>query len=285
MTGLPGSAAFQGQLEKLIASVRGESIEEVFVAASIADLPGLKIISHHLRMLPQPVTLVPVEDLRELVRNPRVDLGSLVGLELKRAPLSIVELTAKRAVDILVSFSALVLLSPVLLLASIAIALDSPGPILFRQTRHGFNGLAFKIYKFRSMRVLENGVVIRQATVNDPRVTRVGRWLRRYSVDELPQLLNVLAGDMSIVGPRPHATAHDQYFSEALERYAFRQHVKAGLTGWAQVQGARGETETVEKMQRRVDLDIWYISNWSIWLDFYIMLKTLTIVFKAENAH
>ena len=212
-------------------------------------------------------------------------MGSLVALEMQRAPLSAFELFSKRAVDIVLSFVGLVVLSPVLLLTALAIRLDSPGPILFRQTRHGFNGQAFAIFKFRTMRVLENGPVIRQATENDPRVTKVGKWLRRYSVDELPQLLNVLAGDMSIVGPRPHATAHDKHFSEMLEKYAFRHHVKAGLTGWAQINGARGETDTLDKMERRVDLDLWYINNWSLQLDIYIMLKTAAIVVAPENAH
>ena len=135
------------------------------------------------------------------------------------------------------------------------------------------------------MRVLENGAAIRQAVENDPRVTRVGKILRRFSIDELPQLLNVLSGEMSIVGPRPHASAHDRQFSEILESYALRHQVKAGLTGWAQIHGARGETDTLEKIQRRVELDIWYISHWSLWLDIYIILRTIGAIAKGENAH
>jgi hypothetical protein len=138
---------------------------------------------------------------------------------------------------------------------AIAIKMDSKGPVFFRQTRHGFNGRPFVIYKFRSMTVMENGDVVRQAQKHDARVTRVGHWIRRLSVDELPQLINVVYGDMSIVGPRPHASAHDRYFTSAIEKYAFRHHVKSGITGWAQVCGARGETDTLDKMQRRVELD------------------------------
>ena len=231
------------------------------------------------------MTLLPVGALRDLLKQRRVDFGSMVAIEMHRAPLSQFELALKRMVDIVGAGAGLVLLSPLLVGASIAIRLDSPGPILFRQTRHGFNGRPFKIYKFRTMHVLEDGAVIRQATDNDPRVTRVGRFLRRYSIDELPQMLNVLSGEMSIIGPRPHASAHDEHFSAILEKYTFRHHVKGGMTGWAQINGARGETGTPEKMQRRVDLDIWYINHWSPWLDFYIMLKTARIVLTGENAH
>ncbi len=172
-----------------------------------------------------------------------------------------------------------------MLIVAIAIKLDSDGPILFRQTRHGFNGRPFGIYKFRSMTVLENGDVVQQAKKHDARVTRVGYWIRRFSIDELPQLLNVLYGDMSIVGPRPHASTHDRYFTSAIEKYAFRHHVKSGMTGWAQVNGSRGETETLEKMQKRVELDLWYINNWSIWLDFSIMARTIFVIFAGKNAY
>src|SRR5208283_6201349 len=189
------------------------------------------------------------------------------------------------AVDIVASIAALTLFAPLMIAVAIAIKLDSKGPVFFRQTRHGFNGRPFGIYKFRSMTVMENGDVVRQAQKNDKRVTKVGYWIRRLSIDELPQLLNVLFGDMSIVGPRPHASAHDRYFTSTIEKYAFRHHVKSGITGWAQVCGARGETDTLEKMQRRVELDLWYINNWSVWLDFSIMIRTIFVVFRGENAH
>ena len=282
----PASASTQTDgLEDFIQAIRGQDVEEVFVAAGLPDAAALTDIGRRLRVLPQPVTLVPVGALRDLLKQHRVDFGATVAVEMQRSPLSRFELALKRTVDVLGALCGLVLLSPLLVLTAAAVRFDSPGPILFRQTRHGFNGRPFLIYKFRTMRVLEDGAVIRQATANDPRVTRVGRVLRRLSVDELPQLLNVLAGEMSLVGPRPHAAAHDRQFTETLEKYAFRHHVKAGLTGWAQIQGARGETDTIEKMERRVDLDVWYINHWSLWLDFYIMLQTVRIVFKGENAH
>ena len=145
---------------------------------------------------------------------------------------------------------------------------------MFLQTRNGFNGRPFKMHKFRTMFVLEDGPVIRQATKDDPRVTRLGRLLRRANIDELPQLLNVIAGDMSLVGPRPHASAHNSEYEKIIANYAFRHHVKPGLTGWAQVNGLRGETRTVDIMAKRVEFDLWYINNWSFWLDFKILLRT-----------
>ena len=158
--------------------------------------------------------------------------------------------------------------------------------MLFTQRRKGADGRVFKIYKFRSMRVhTEQAGVLRQATRNDPRVTRVGAFLRRTSLDELPQFFNVLLGDMSLVGPRPHALAHDDKYAEVLSEYAFRNHVKPGITGWAQVNGFRGETARIEQMKARVDCDLWYINNWSIWLDFSVMIRTALVVFTSDNAH
>jgi exopolysaccharide biosynthesis polyprenyl glycosylphosphotransferase len=180
---------------------------------------------------------------------------------------------------------ALFALIPVILLTSILIRLDSSGPIVFRQTRNGFNGRSFRIFKFRTMHVLEDGPVIRQTTRNDARVTRVGRWLRRTSIDELPQLLNVLTGDMSLVGPRPHATAHNTEYQKLIANYACRYHVRPGITGWAQVNGLRGETPTVDMMETRVKLDLWYINNWNFWLDIKILAQTVLLMLRGQEAY
>jgi exopolysaccharide biosynthesis polyprenyl glycosylphosphotransferase len=188
-------------------------------------------------------------------------------------------------VDVFLSVVALLILSPLLMLVSVAIKLDSPGPIVFRQKRKGFNGRDFKIYKFRSMTVLEDGQTISQATRGDRRVTRVGRILRATSIDELPQLFNVLNGEMSLVGPRPHAIAHDNEYNESIANYAFRHHVKPGITGWAQIHGFRGGTADVDLMKKRVELDIWYINNWSLWLDLWIILLTCFEVARGRNAY
>ena len=175
------------------------------------------------------------------------------------------------------AISILLLLSPLMLLTALLIKLDSHGPVLFFQTRNGFNGRAFRIVKFRSMHVLEDGNAIRQATRTDPRVTRLGRWLRRTNTDELPQLFNVLNGDMSLVGPRPHAVAHNNEYDKLIANYALRNHVKPGITGWAQVNGYRGETPTTDLMEQCVAYDLSYISNWSMWLDIRILFRTLIL--------
>ena len=177
------------------------------------------------------------------------------------------ERAVKRALDFVCAAIAIVFLSPLFLLIAIAIKLDSKGPVIFKQRRNGFNSKQFVIYKFRSMTVLEDGAVIAQARKNDRRVTRVGQILRRSSMDELPQLFNVLKGDMSLVGPRPHALAHDNEYKVLIAKYAFRHHVKPGMTGWAQVNGLRGETGRLEQMVDRVKLDLWYVNHWSLGLD------------------
>ena len=161
-----------------------------------------------------------------------------------------------------------------MLLTALAVRLDGPGPIIFRQRRSGFDGRVFSIYKFRTMTVVEDGDHIVQTSKNDTRVTKLGRILRRSSIDELPQLINVLKGNMSLVGPRPHAVAHDNLYRTAIASYAFRHHVKPGITGWAQVNGQRGETRLFEDMERRIALDLWYVNNWSLTLDFRILWRT-----------
>jgi exopolysaccharide biosynthesis polyprenyl glycosylphosphotransferase len=197
--------------------------------------------------------------------------------ELKRTPLTRFEQTLKRCFDLIGASVALIMLFPLMVMTAILIKLDSPGPIFFTQKRNGFNGRSFRIWKFRTMTVLEDGPVIKQATREDPRFTRVGRWLRRVNIDELPQLFNVLSGNMSLVGPRPHAAAHDSEYERKISAYAFRYHMKPGITGWAQINGYRGETQTIDLMAKRIELDLWYINNWSIWLDLKIILSTLTL--------
>jgi len=207
-------------------------------------------------------------------------LGPITSLRVVRRPLSAGEVLFKRAIDLTLASIAIVALSPLLVLVALAIKLDSPGPALFLQRRYGFNQEPFRIFKFRSMTTLDDGPVVLQATRGDRRITRVGRFLRRTNIDELPQLLNVLRGDMSLVGPRPHAMAHDQLFERDIANYARRHNVKPGITGWAQVNGYRGETDTRAKMLRRIEHDLYYIDNWSIWLDLRILLLT---VFSAKS--
>lgn len=192
--------------------------------------------------------------------------------------------TGKRVLDVAASTLLLLLLSPLLALVSLAILLDSRGPLVFAQRRTGLNGKTFAILKFRSMHVLEDGADVKQAVRGDARITRVGRIIRKLSLDELPQLFNVLAGEMSLVGPRPHAVAHDDYYGAAISNYAVRQQVRPGITGWAQIHGARGATPTLQSMQARVDLDAWYVAHTSVTLDLLILARTPFEVLRSRNA-
>jgi undecaprenyl-phosphate galactose phosphotransferase/putative colanic acid biosynthesis UDP-glucose lipid carrier transferase len=187
--------------------------------------------------------------------------------------------------DLIGASIGLVILAPLMLISAVAIKLDSPGPVFFRQRRAGFNSNQFSIVKFRTMNVLEDGPVVIQASRFDARITRVGKLLRRSSIDEVPQLLNVMRGDMSLVGPRPHALAHDSHYGNLLSDYAFRNHVKPGITGWAQIRGYRGETAHVEQMKARVECDLWYINNWSLILDFKIIALTCVALMCQRNAY
>ena len=268
-----------------ISAIRGSDIEEVVVSANLTHWRELSGLLTRLRVLPIPVNLVPVGPASELFNLPSHSIGDTVTIELQRGPRTLFERAVKRVIDVVIAGTALVCLLPLLILTAIAIKMDSPGPILFRQRRCGFNGKPFKIFKFRTMSVLEDGGRIAQAERNDSRVTRIGGWLRRTSIDELPQLFNVLSGEMSIVGPRPHAMAHDDQFEKLVEKYPYRQHIKPGITGWAQVNGHRGQTRTVADVEQRTKLDLWYLNNWTLALDFKILVMTVIEVVRGKNAY
>ncbi len=202
-------------------------------------------------------------------------IGEISLLSLTRRPLSGPEIAAKRAFDFLAASAAVILLAPFALIVAALIKLDSPGPVFFLQRRYGFNQKPFRIIKFRTMTTMDDGAVVKQGKDGDSRITRVGGFLRRCNIDELPQLLNVIRGEMSLVGPRPHALAHDHHFMERIALYARRHNVKPGITGWAQVNGFRGETTTDDKMKGRVEHDLYYIDNWSMLLDLSIILLTV----------
>ncbi len=229
------------------------------------------------RGLSVPIYLLPDGAASAILKRGLVDFGATPAIELTRAPLSATEQLFKRILDYTLASLLLILLAPLLAIVALLIKIDGHGPVFFMQTRNGFNGRQFRIWKFRTMSVLEDGPYIRQATKNDPRVTTLGRVLRRTNIDELPQLFNVLAGDMSLVGPRPHASAHNSEYEKLIANYACRHHVKPGLTGWAQIQGLRGEIRSLDLMRKRVESDLWYIDNWSLWLDFKILVKTLFV--------
>lgn len=285
----PGSSsALRKRLAaSVIAHIRNPNtnVEEVVIGADPNRWQELRALAAELRVLPFPITFVPTGSAAEIFRRPCRDLGKIVCIELQRGVFSQIERIIKRCIDLVGASITLLLLSPLLATVALLVKLDSPGPILFRQQRRGFNGHIFQICKFRTMTVLEDGFSAVQAQASDCRVTRIGRWLRRTSIDELPQLLNVLDGSMSLVGPRPHAVVHDNQFDMVVRNYAFRRRVKPGLTGWAQVHGCRGPTPTAASIERRVEYDLWYIDNWSVRLDLAILLQTPIEVLRARNAY
>src|SRR5579871_343650 len=281
--------ASAAELDESVANIvdflRGSDVEEILLVVAGGDASKWNYIAEGLRILPLSVTWIADGLTAELVRRPWFEMGPVVAIEMQRPPRGELDLVLKRAVDLALAGLALIVFSPILLIVALAIKIDSSGPVLFWQTRRGFNGKPFRIAKFRSMSVLEDGDDVRQAKKKDPRVTRVGRWIRKTSIDEIPQLFNVLRGEMSLVGPRPHALVHDDQFIQLVEDYAYRHHVKPGITCWAQVHHARGEMPTIESIQRRVEFDRWYIANWTLTLDFLIMLRTLGQVVRGKNVY
>lgn len=261
-------------MERALTVARHRGADEIVLALPWNDTRKLELVRDGLRISPLPVQLLPDRRIRSLAGNPSFRLRNSLSVEIQRGPLSRAEQLSKRLVDVAGASLGLLILAPLMLLSAAAVKLDSSGPVFFRQRRHGFNTKEFSIFKFRTMTVMEDGATVVQARRSDPRVTRVGRVLRQSSIDEVPQLLNVLRGEMSLVGPRPHAIAHDDHYGDLLSDYAFRHHVKPGITGWAQVNGYRGETACVEQMKGRVDSDLWYINNWSLTLDLKILVMT-----------
>jgi putative colanic acid biosynthesis UDP-glucose lipid carrier transferase len=277
-----------GRLEDLVAAARSGKVDQIIIALPQAADQRTASIARRLEHLPVSLHIVThiASDLVEAGPAHRVSsLGSVGLIDVKSKPLADWDRVVKAVEDYVLATLLLVLSLPLIAIIAAAIRLDSKGPVFFRQRRRGMNHGVIEVLKFRTMHVLEDGEGLRQATRDDPRVTRVGRVLRRLSLDELPQLVNVLRGEMSLVGPRPHALAHDDHFGETVERYANRQQVKPGITGLAQVEGLRGETETPEKIQQRLALDLQYVNKWSLWLDLKILGLTLLRSFSAKNAY
>jgi len=221
----------------------------------------------------------------DLVQGRLVEINGMPAISVCDTPFHGMDAVMKRVTDLILASIGLLLLAPLMVLLALAVKATSPGPVLFRQRRYGLNGEEILVYKFRSMRVMENGATVTQATKGDNRVTPLGRILRSTSLDELPQLINVLEGKMSVVGPRPHAVAHNEQYRKLISGYMIRHKVRPGITGWAQVNGLRGETETVEKMRERVRFDLDYLSHWSPWMDIKIICKTLWVIARDKNAY
>lgn len=277
--------ALARDLEATVASARILEPDAIFLMMPWSATDSIDRCAEALLKLPAEIHLGAEHILDRFEHVQLSKLGSMASLQLTRLPLSRLERIEKRVLDLLFASAALLLLTPALVVAAVMIKLDSAGPVFFLQHRYGFNQKPFRILKFRTMRTLDDGPVIHQAKKDDPRVTRVGAWLRRWNIDELPQLFNVIKGDMALVGPRPHALSHDREYERRIALYARRHNVKPGITGWAQIHGFRGETDTDDKMRKRVEHDLYYIDNWSLGLDLQIMVRTALSPASYRNAY
>jgi Undecaprenyl-phosphate glucose phosphotransferase len=275
-------AILDRDLAEAVASVRSLEPDAIFLLLPWSATETVDRCAETFLTLPVEIHLGPEQVLHKFEE---ARLGPLASLQLTRRPLTRREIIQKRLFDLVFAAAALLVSTPLLILVALLIKLDSPGPIFFVQRRFGFNQQPFRIIKFRSMRTLDDGAVIQQARPDDPRLTRIGRWLRRWNIDEIPQLFNVLTGDMSLVGPRPHALSHDREYEHRISLYARRHNMKPGITGWAQIHGLRGETDTDEKMRKRVEYDLFYIDNWSLWLDLKIIARTVLSRTPYQNAY
>jgi Undecaprenyl-phosphate glucose phosphotransferase len=282
-----GAEVFSPGVRGFVEKCRGFKPDDIIFLAETADLPRIAALVGPLSELPVSVHVIPTASTEFWASAKVANLGETTTIQVLRPPLSAFDLSIKRAFDICASAFGLLVLSPLLLTVSLGIKFESRGPILFRQNRHGYNNEIIPVIKFRTMNVLEDGeslATFTQARSNDVRLTRLGRVLRRTNIDELPQLFNVLRGEMSLIGPRPHPIALNKMFHEQIVPYSRRHNVKPGLTGWAQVNGFRGETDTFEKMQHRIEYDMYYIDNWSFLLDLKIVLMTLFSKSAYQNA-
>jgi putative colanic acid biosynthesis UDP-glucose lipid carrier transferase len=280
-------AQFAGHCKNVAEFARTHGVTSIYIALPLSNVPRIGDMVRELRDTTASIYFVPDVFAFDLIQGRLVEINGMPALSVCDTPFHGTDAVLKRVTDIVVAALAAIVLSPVMLLVALAVKLTSGGgPVLFRQRRYGLNGEEILVYKFRTMTVCEDGAVVRQAAKNDQRVTWLGRWLRRTSIDELPQLLNVLEGKMSVVGPRPHAVAHNELYRKLICGYMIRHKVRPGMTGWAQVNGLRGETETLEKMSERVRYDLEYLRNWSPLLDLKILAMTFAIVVRDQkNAH
>ncbi len=279
-----GEALLRDILDRAVVSARAHEVDGLVLLSDWSEIGFVDTCVAAFSMLPVSIHL-DANRLTQRFSGIQVErIGPIAALSLTEPPLGALPTLIKRSFDVLTAALALVALSGVFAIVALLIKYDSKGPVFFRQRRLGYNQREFKIYKFRSMTAMDDGDQVQQARRNDPRVTRIGRILRRYNIDELPQLINVLKGEMSIVGPRPHAVAHDRLFEKRIGMYPRRLNVRPGITGWAQVHGHRGVTDTDEKMAARVEHDLYYIDHWSIWLDLYIVVLTVVSPKAYRNA-
>lgn len=274
-----------GRNDDVASFVRKENIKMIFISQPLSAQPRIRKLIDDCKDTTASIYFIPDIYIFDLMQARFDNIAGMPIVAICDTPFIGMNSLVKRTSDIIISLLLLPFLAPVLIAVAIAVKLTSPGPVIFKQRRYGLYGEEIIVYKFRSMKVMDNGDKVVQATKNDSRLTPIGGLLRRSSLDELPQFINVLQGRMSIVGPRPHAVAHNEQYRKLIKGYMLRHKVKPGITGWAQVNGMRGETETIDKMQSRIDFDLNYIRNWSIWLDLWIVFSTLKVVLKRNNAH
>lgn len=265
-----------GSLVNLRAIIKQKRIKRIYIALPLAASEQIEAL--HIDLLDMNVDVIWAPDIfaLNLLNHSVREVAGVPLISLNESPLtsSRVSIVIKGVMDRVLALAALLMLSPLLIGIAILVKRSSPGPVFFKQQRHGFDGQLIEIYKFRSMKLHSDADLVQQATKEDPRVTKIGKFIRKSSIDELPQLFNVLNGTMSLVGPRPHAVSHNDYYSDKINAYLARHRIKPGITGLAQIKGFRGETETLDKMQKRVEFDLAYINNWSLLLDIKIIIKT-----------
>jgi Undecaprenyl-phosphate glucose phosphotransferase len=274
-----------GRIADLPQFVKNNHVDIIYLSLPMASQKRILSLLDALRDTTASIYFIPDIFVTELIQGRMDSVGGIPVVGVCDSPFAGVDAVIKRVSDIVMSLLILTATLPLLLLIALAVKLTSPGPVVFRQRRYGLDGSEITVYKFRTMKVLEDGDTIMQAGKNDARVTPVGAFLRRTSLDEMPQFINVLQGRMSIVGPRPHAVAHNETYRKLIKGYMQRHKVKPGITGWAQVNGLRGETETLDKMKARVEYDLDYLRNWSLRLDLFIIAKTVWVVLKGRNAY
>jgi putative colanic acid biosysnthesis UDP-glucose lipid carrier transferase len=274
-----------GDLDAMVRHAREGKIDIVYITLPMSAEKRIKELLVRLSDTTASVYLIPDFFIFDLLHSSWGTIGDIPTVSISETPFYGVDGIIKRLEDILLATVGLVVVAIPLLVIAVGVKLSSPGPVFFKQHRYGLRGNRIEVWKFRSMTVQENGTHVAQAKRNDPRVTRFGAFLRRTSLDELPQLINVLQGTMSLVGPRPHAVAHNEQYRKVIDRYMLRHKVKPGITGWAQINGWRGETDSLDKMQKRVEYDLAYIHNWSLWLDLKILFLTAFRAFNDRNAY
>ncbi|KQQ88854.1 undecaprenyl-phosphate glucose phosphotransferase [Massilia sp. Leaf139] len=273
-----------GKVADVIGYVRESNIKLIFISQPISGQPRIRHLIDELQDTTASVYFLPDVYVFDLMQARFDNVGGMPVIAIRETPFMGLNSMVKRASDLVFGSIILLLLAPLMLSIAVAVKCTSPGPVIFRQRRYGLYGEEIMVYKFRSMWTLDDGNQVAQATRNDARVTPIGRFLRRTSLDELPQFVNVLQGSMSIVGPRPHAVAHNEQYRKLIKGYMLRHKVKPGITGWAQVNGLRGETATLDRMEARIQYDLDYLRNWSVWLDLWIILKTIRVILTRENA-